>query len=111
MAGNNQSRFQRSFADFYKNSQGGFNGVFAGFPSGGGRGGNSNGGTPTTGGDLPPYDPNALANASKQYWTFPQYTQSWAFTPPTPTPYMNPQPFDTAKYGNPLNTKNLKKNV
>lgn len=24
-------------------------------------------------------------------WSFPQYSQSWAFTPPTPTPY-NPPP-------------------
>jgi hypothetical protein len=24
-------------------------------------------------------------------WTFPQYSQSWAFTPPAPTPY-NPPP-------------------
>jgi hypothetical protein len=27
-------------------------------------------------------------------WSFPQYSQTWAFTPPTPTPYMNPPRFD-----------------
>lgn len=25
-------------------------------------------------------------------WTFPQYSQTWAFTPPTPTPYQLPPP-------------------
>jgi hypothetical protein len=27
-------------------------------------------------------------------WSFPQYSQTWAFTPPTPTPYMSPPRFD-----------------
>jgi hypothetical protein len=27
-------------------------------------------------------------------WSFPQYSQSWAFTPPNPSPYMNPPKFD-----------------
>ena len=105
----NQNRFQRSFYDFMKGNQGGFNGVFAGFPGGGG-----GGGPKSTGPDLPPYDPNAGGTGgttAKNYWTFPQYTQTWAFTPPDPTPYANPNPFDTSKYGDPLNKKNVKKNV
>lgn len=40
------------------------------------------------------------------YWQFPQYSQSWAFTPPAPTPYMNPPAFDPKKYGDPLSKKN-----
>ena len=27
-------------------------------------------------------------------WQFPQYSQTWAFTPPTPTPVMLPPKFD-----------------
>lgn len=56
--------------------------------------------------------PGGTANPppAQMYWQFPQYTQSWAFTPPAPTPYEYPQPFDTSKYGNPLNPKNVKKN-
>ena len=56
---------------------------------------------------LPPVDPNdpngdGSGNAGQQYWKFPQYSQTWAFTPPTPTPYEYPQPFDPKKYGNPF---------
>ncbi len=58
---------------------------------------------------LPPYDPNdpdgdgsGGGDAGKQYWKFPQYSQTWAFTPPEPTPYSYPQPFDPKKYGNPF---------
>ena len=54
---------------------------------------------------LDPNDPNNPANANKFAWSFPQYSQTWAFTPPEPTPYPYPQPFDTAKYGNPFAKK------
>ena len=59
---------------------------------------------------LPPYDPNdpngdGSGNGGKFAWTFPQYSQTWAFTPPEPTPYPYPQPFDPKKYGNPLAKK------
>lgn len=64
----------------------------------GGGGGGDGGGNPTDP-TAPPTDQKSL------YWQFPQYTQSWAFTPPEPTPYMYPQPFDPKKFGNPLNTK------
>lgn len=70
-----------------------------------------NGGNPGTGGDGPavdpndPNDPNNPANAGKFAWTFPQYSQTWAFTPPEPTPYPYPQKFDPAVYGNPLAKK------
>jgi hypothetical protein len=60
---------------------------------------------------LPPYDPNdpngdgtGGGTAGQQYWKFPQYSQTWAFTPPAPTPYPTPQPFDPKKYGNPFAT-------
>ena len=72
---------------------------------GGGGKGNGNGGNPTTPPANPPTTPEKFA------WQFPQYTQSWAFTPPTPTPYEYPQPFDTKKYDNPFNKKNVKKNT
>lgn len=32
-------------------------------------------------------------------WQFPQYSQTWAFTPPKPTPYDQPPAFDKSKYG------------
>lgn len=56
---------------------------------------------------LPPFDPNdpngdGSGNGGKFAWTFPQYSQSWAFTPPEPTPYPYPQPFDPKKYGDPF---------
>ena len=31
-------------------------------------------------------------------WSFPQYSQSWAFTPPVAPPYIMPPPFDKKKY-------------
>ena len=70
--------------------------------------GGNGGGNPTTGGDGPavdPNDPNNPANADKFAWKFPQYSQTWAFTPPEPTPYPYPQKFDPAIYGNPLAKK------
>ena len=57
---------------------------------------------------LPPFDPNdpnGDGSGGKFAWTFPQYSQSWAFTPPEPTPYPYPQPFDPKKYGNPFAKK------
>jgi hypothetical protein len=58
---------------------------------------------------LPPFDPNDPngdgSGSGKFAWTFPQYSQSWAFTPPAPTPYPYPQPFDPKKYGNPFAKK------
>jgi hypothetical protein len=70
-------------------------------------GGGGDGGSPTDPTNpptTPPTDQKSL------YWQFPEYTQSWAFTPPEPTPYMYPEPFDTKKFGNPLNKKDVKKN-
>ena len=56
---------------------------------------------------LPPYDPNDPNGDSsgKLAWQFPQYSQTWAFTPPEPTPYPYPQPFDPKKYGDPFAKK------
>jgi hypothetical protein len=54
---------------------------------------------------LPPFDPNdpnGDGSGGKFAWTFPQYSQSWAFTPPEPTPYPYPQRFDPKKYGDPF---------
>ena len=52
---------------------------------------------------LPPLDPNGDGSGSGKFaWTFPQYSQSWAFTPPEPTPYPYPQRFDPKKYGDPF---------
>jgi hypothetical protein len=55
---------------------------------------------------LPPFDPNDPngdgSGSGKFAWTFPQYSQSWAFTPPEPTPYPYPQRFDPKKYGDPF---------
>jgi hypothetical protein len=71
--------------------------------SGGGGGG---GGNPPQIEDppLPPYDPNDPNGdgSGKFSWQFPQYSQTWAFTPPAPTPYPYPQPFDPKKYGDPF---------
>lgn len=78
----------------------------AGYKGGAGGGAATNTTTPGT------TTPGGTASPppAQMYWQFPQYTQSWAFTPPAPTPYEYPQPFDTSKYGNPLNPKNIKKN-
>lgn len=64
---------------------------------GGGRRGGSDSNSSTT--TQPP-----ATEAEKFQWQFPQYTQTWAFTPPPPTPYMYPQPFDPKKFGDPLPT-------
>jgi hypothetical protein len=72
-------------------------------------GGNGGGGNPQIEDPaLPPYDPNnpnGGQQPQQQDWTFPQYSQTWAFTPPAPTPYPDPQPFDPKKYGNPFAKK------
>lgn len=101
---------QASFNQFMHDrlGQGGFNGVF-GFPEAMGNprsGGNGGGG----GGNKPPTTPTPADPTNTINWQFPQYTQTWAFTPPTPLPYVGPQPFDTSKYGNPYNKKDVKKN-
>ena len=31
-------------------------------------------------------------------WAFPQYSQTWAFTPPVAPPHIMPPPFDKKKY-------------
>lgn len=63
------------------------------------------------GGDTPPptTPPGTTPEGQKFAWQFPQYTQTWAFTPPTPTPYMYPRPFDTKIFGNPLPKDKKKK--
>lgn len=59
-------------------------------------GGLLGGGTTTPpdggGGGGPPAPPPAAR------WAFPQYTQDWAFTPPTPVWYPDPPKFDKSKY-------------
>ena len=41
----------------------------------------------------------ANENASQGIqWTFPQYSQSWAFSPPPAPAYVMPPPFDKKKY-------------
>jgi len=107
-----QARFQSSLDDFMKSNEGGFNGVFGGFGDwmgggGGAGGGKKGGGTSSTA----TQDPSTATNAQNTMnWQFPQYTQTWAFTPPAPLPYNYPQPFDPNKYGNPLKNKDVKKN-
>lgn len=54
---------------------------------------------------LDPNDPNGTGDSGKYAWSFPQYSQTWAFTPPEPTPYPYPQPFDPKKYGDPFAKK------
>ena len=107
-----QQIFQKSFEDFFKNHEQGKGAIFAGFGDAkhGRRGLHQN----NPAGDpqiedpaLPPVDPNGGGgDINSQYWRFPQYTQTWAFTPPAPTPYPTPQPFDPNKYGNPFAKKN-----
>ena len=35
----------------------------------------------------------ATAPTGQAGWQFPQYSQTWAFTPPQPTPLISPPPF------------------
>lgn len=108
-----QRRFQKSFEDYMKSHPNGSTGIFAGFSAVDGAGRRARGGggggvtPPTTGGPGPM--PNNSGTGME--WQFPQYTQTWAFTPPTPPPYNYPSPFDPAKYGNPLKAKQVKKNT
>lgn len=62
-------------------------------------GGNSGGPAPGS------YFPSVFGSSSKSppaapapgpafQWAFPQYSQTWAFTPPAPTPYNLPPKFD-----------------
>jgi len=77
-------------------------------PGMGGNGGGGGGNPQIEDPALPPYDPNnpnGGQQPQQQDWTFPQYSQTWAFTPPAPTPYPDPQPFDPKKYGNPFAKK------
>jgi hypothetical protein len=78
-------------------------------PGMGGNGGGGGGNPQIEDPALPPYDPNnpnaGGGQQQQQDWTFPQYSQTWAFTPPAPTPYPDPQPFDPKKYGNPFAKK------
>lgn len=41
----------------------------------------------------------------KPSWRFPKYSQTWAFTPPPPSPIYVPKPFDPAIYGDPFSKK------
>ena len=104
---NMRSALQSSLNTYLRNSLEGRTNSVMGIPeewmwNKGNRGGSP---PPTTGGNDPgvdPNDPNDPNNPSRFAWKFPQYSQTWAFTPPTPTPYQYPQPFDTSIYGNPL---------
>lgn len=76
-----------------------------------GLGGHGGGGVtpPTTGGEDPGVDDGTDGSdgtLGRGHWSFPQYTQTWAFTPPTPAPYMTPNPFSASRYGNPFSKKN-----
>lgn len=62
-------------------SSGGRRSRGGGSSTGNGGGSNNGGGTST-----PPTGPT---------WAFPQYTQTWAFTPPTPVSYPAPPPFNS----------------
>lgn len=105
-------KWQNSFQTYMKSQQGGpMTSVFADFGDSYQKGAGGGGGPQIENPALPPYDPNAGTDPTKQYWTFPQYSQTWAFTPPPPSPYFNPQPFDPKKYGNPFPKKAVKKNV
>lgn len=89
-----KQQMQASLDSWVKNSlNGGFQGIPGFFPSGGagGMGGGGGGNKPK-----PPTTPPAQTVGID--WKFPQYTQQWAFTPPTPTPYMNPPPFNPDTY-------------
>lgn len=50
---------------------------------------------PVTSGDDPTLQPPTEDNAYR--WQFPQYSQSWAFTPPPPDPYLPLPVFDYKK--------------
>lgn len=101
--------FQKQFSDWFDGWNNGERSVFAGFgdnfsnllPGGAGAGGGGGGKKPK-----PPVTPPTQPESYQ--WTFPQYSQTWAFTPPNPTPYLNPAPFDTKKYGDPFSKKNSK---
>lgn len=106
MAGERQKQFQKSFENWFDGWNNGERSVFAGFDFGGGRG---MGGGAGGGGGKKPQTPVVPPTQPESYqWTFPQYSQTWAFTPPNPTPYMNPAPFDVKKYGDPFSKKNNK---
>lgn len=62
--------------------------LFSGL-SNGGSGGSSGGGATT-----PPPASGGGTGAAPFQWTFPQYSQSWAFTPPAPTAFQMPPEFD-----------------
>ena len=83
-----------------------FMGLFGALDSNGGGDGTTT--PPTTGGNDPGTGTGTPPDPTLQYgyWQFPQYTQRWAFTPPTPSPYSQPQPFDYNKYGSPFSKKN-----
>ena len=97
-----QQMFQSAFENYIKNHPNGSTGIFAGFDfdRGGGYGNAVGGGGGGKKNPKPPVNPPT--QAEKFQWQFPQYTQTWAFTPPEPTPYMYPQPFNTNIFGNPL---------
>lgn len=91
--------FQKQFSDWFDGWNNGERSVFAGFgdnfsnllPGGAGAGGGGGGKKPK-----PPVTPPTQPESYQ--WTFPQYSQTWAFTPPTPTPYINPPPFNPDTY-------------
>jgi len=62
--------------------------------------GSGGGGTTSPPPPVPPPGPNPAAR-----WSFPQYTQQWAFTPPTPVWYPDPPKFDKSKYPTTTTTK------
>jgi hypothetical protein len=65
-------------------------------PRGGGSG--NGGGTPGGGTSPPPPPAPPPVNPGIPPWAFPQYTQTWAFTPPTPFYTPPPPVFNKANY-------------
>ena len=44
--------------------------------------------------------PKTAAPPPREFsWQFPQYSQTWAFTPPAPSKFTLPPPFDASKNG------------
>ena len=104
MAGERQKLFQQSFENYFKNNEQGKGSIFAGFMNDP----KKKKAAVTDPAVDPAVDPTAQVPGGAQQpfaWSFPQYSQSWAFTPPPPTPYMTPNPFDTSKYGDPFKKK------
>lgn len=99
-----QKYFEQQAKGLRDNSRQGPNmwGLFNAISGPGGRGG---GGMGRPGDKYKPVAPVAPPQGQPFSWEFPQYTQTWAFTPPEPTPYINPPPFNKKALEDPLKKK------